>query len=201
MIEVPELLKLHQDMVATWHQQPLCNPFEGVWHLICLQHSFNFELWHEEDKARDTLATDAQIAQVKRSIDRLNQCRNDYIEKIDDWISQYLIQKQICASVGASLRTETPGSAIDRLSIMSLRIYHYHEQCVRQDTATEHQHKVEQRLAVCKQQLADLSVALAALLDDIVTGNVQHRTYRQLKMYNDPSLNPYLSGTARSGLT
>jgi hypothetical protein len=90
------------------------------------------------------------------------------------------------------LNTETPGSAIDRLSIMSLRIYHLKEQLDRADIDQAHIDKVSHRLAVCGLQFADLSNSLAELLADIYAGSKRHKTYRQMKMYNDPSLNPYL---------
>lgn len=100
----------------------------------------------------------------------------------------------------AKLNTETPGSVIDRLSILSLRSYHYQEQLERVDAGPEHQRMVAERLECCQRQFADLAFGLQELIDDIFAGRKRHQTYRQLKMYNDPSLNPVLDGDG-SGLS
>jgi len=164
--------------------------------LVCTQHEHNHRLWHEEDKARSPTATDGEIANVKRAIDKLNQARNDMIEKLDDALTDVLRQADITAEAEAPINTETPGSAIDRLSIMALRLYHYREQMQREDADAEHNQRVETRIALCQQQHSDLSNSLQQLLDNIFAGKKQHKTYRQMKMYNDPTLNPaiYQSG-------
>lgn len=192
MIDVDEVLALHESTVALWHQQAIANTYAGWLNLVCQQHIFNFELWHQEDIARSPNVTDAQIATVKRAIDRLNQARNDHIEKLDDWITEQLAAKGIVAKPDARQNTETPGSAIDRLSIMSLRLFHYEEQLQRDDVNEEHTQKMHVRIALCRAQKTDLSQSLRELLQDIVAGAKRHKTYRQMKMYNDPSLNPYL---------
>ena len=191
MFDVKAITELHREAVARWHQQSIDNCWDGLLGIVSKQHSLNFLLWHQEDIARSPDAGDAEIAEVKRTIDRLNQQRNDWIEKIDDWISQYLQDRGIGTSEDAPLNTETPGSAIDRLSILSLRIYHYEEQ-QRRDAAPQHLESVRGKLSVCWTQHADLSRSLADLADDIANGRKRHKTYRQLKMYNDPTLNPYL---------
>lgn len=192
MIDVDAVLELHKSTVERWHSQSIENHYEGVMHGVCQQHIFNFELWHQEDIARSKDVTDEQIATVKREIDRLNQARNDHIEQIDDWISDEITRRQIVPQENARLNTETSGSAIDRLSIMSLRLYHYREQLERQDVDQSHVEKVQARIALCEQQRADLSQSLRELLEDIASGQRVHKTYRQMKMYNDPTLNPYL---------
>lgn len=186
---VKSLTDLQIDTVDRWHREPIDNPHDGLESLVCQQHQFNYRLWHEEDKARDPSATDAKIAEVKRSIDKLNQARNDMIEKIDDAITAMLDAAGIQAA-DAAVNTETAGSAIDRLSIMSLRLFHYAEQRDRAGADDTHRAKVAQRITLCQQQHADLSNSLQELFDDIFAGRKQHRTYRQMKMYNDPSLNP-----------
>jgi hypothetical protein len=188
--DVAELTQLQIDTVQLWHQQPIDNPYEGIKGLVCTQHEHNYRLWHEEDKARSPTATDEQIASVKRAIDKLNQARNDMIEKVDDALTEVLHQANITADNNAPINTETPGSAIDRLSIMALRLYHYREQLEREDADADHRQKVADRITLCQQQHADLSHSLQQLLDDVFAGRKLHKTYRQMKMYNDPSLNP-----------
>ncbi|MEO8271893.1 MAG: DUF4254 domain-containing protein [Aureliella sp.] len=195
MIDVQEVLKLHEQTVALWHQQPIQNDCQGVLHLVCQQHIFNYELWHQEDIARSSEVSDAEIANVKRAIDRFNQARNDHIEKLDDWLTEQLQQQQIRPAAGALQNTETVGSAIDRLSIMALRLYHYREQLDRTDADDQHLVKVRERIALCEEQRRDLSRSLDELQCAILSGERIHKTYRQMKMYNDPSLNPYLYRT------
>lgn len=192
MLDVDTILLLHSSTTQQWHLQPIDNHYSLPYELICQQHAFNFQLWHQEDRARDPNATDTEIAHVKRAIDRLNQSRNDTIEKIDDWLSDRLAEQTIEILPTARQNSETVASVIDRLSILALRIYHYEEQLHRLGTSQHHHLMVQQRIAVCQQQLKDLSGSLQELLTDIQQGRVRHRTYRQLKMYNDSSLNPYL---------
>ena len=192
MIKVENIVKLQTDTVERWHQEAIDNPYQGFESKICQQHSFNYQLWHEEDIARSRDVTDAEIARVKRSIDGLNQQRNDWIEKVDDEITIAVEQAGVVVDANTPMNTETPGSTIDRLSILSLRIYHLKEQLERDNVSQEHLDSVQQKIAICLLQQDELSNALQQLLDDIFAGNKKHRTYRQLKMYNDPALNPYL---------
>jgi hypothetical protein len=192
MIDVDEIMRLHASTVAKWHSQPVVNESSGFLGLVCQQHLYNFELWHQEDIARSRDVADGQIAEVKRRIDKLNQQRNDAIEKLDDAISAMLLESQIEARPGARQNTETPGSAIDRLSIMSLRLYHYEEQIERSDVDVSHLDRVGQRIQMCREQQRDLGQALRELLADIFAGEKRHKTYRQMKMYNDATLNPFL---------
>lgn len=192
MFNVDEILELQHDTVALWHQQPIANPYEGWLQVVCQQHQYNYELWHQEDIARSRDVDDQTIAGVKRAIDRLNQLRNDWIEKLDDWITDRLNEDNIVPSESARQNTETPGSCIDRLSILALRLYHLREQLERTDVDQSHVDKVSQRLAIGEAQRRDLSQGLRELLEDLFTGKKRHRTYRQMKMYNDPTMNPYL---------
>ena len=197
MIDVAEVVDLHRAMVVRWHEQDVDNPQEGFLELVCRQFSFNFLLWHEEDIARSPDVGDKKIAEVKRKIDGYNQNRNDWIEKLDDWFTEQLEANGIVAEEGAAMNTETPGSVIDRLSIMALRIYHMQEQVERDDATEQHREAVRHKLAVCMLQLDELAAALQHLLANIEGGNVRHRTYRQFKMYNDPTMNPYLYKAAQ----
>ncbi len=203
MHSVKEIVEMQIGCVARWHRESIDNPYmEGgvgvsLFATVCQQHQFNYLLWHEEDIARSRDVSDAKIAEVKRNIDRFNQARNDWIEKIDDWITANLEEKSIQSLAGAKLNTETPGSAMDRLSIMALRIYHLDEQLARQDSDQQHLEKVSKRLVICRLQQKDLAQSLDELLLDIYSGVKRHRTYRQMKMYNDPTLNPYLYGRGK----
>jgi hypothetical protein len=194
---VQRITTLHGETVSRWHTDSPDNKYDGLLGVVCQQHQYNFLLWHEEDIARSPDVSDRRIAAVKRSIDRYNQQRNDWIEKIDEALIELLSAEAILPREAARLNTETPGSAIDRLSIMSLRIYHFGEQLDREGADCEHRTKVQERLNRCRLQHADLSQALTELLDDIWSGRKVLKVYRQMKMYNDPTLNPYLYRSQR----
>ena len=192
MIDVAQITELHRTTVDVWHSQAVSNAYSGFLGSVCEQHKYNFLLWHEEDIARSPDVGDERIAAVKRAIDRYNQQRNDGIEKLDDFLVQELGHRGIAAQPGAPLNTETPGSAIDRLSILALRIYHMEEQVRRGDASPEHRAKAQARLIILNEQRADLAGSLDELLSDIFAGRKRLKIYRQFKMYNDPTLNPYL---------
>jgi hypothetical protein len=187
---VESVLLLHQETVARWHREPTSNPFQDLLGVVCQQHEYNFLLWHEEDLARSPDASDNRIAKVKRAIDGYNQLRNDWIERIDEALLGQLAAAGAVPRSGARLNTETPGSAVDRLSIMALRIFHLEEQLERDDVGPQHVEKVTARLDRCRTQRADLGQSLAELLEDLLAGRKLLKVYRQLKMYNDPTLNP-----------
>jgi hypothetical protein len=197
-IDVAEIVELQRATVAEWHRESPANSYQGFLHLVCAQHQFNFLLWHEEDVARSPDVGDQRIAAVKRAIDRYNQQRNDAIEKLDDALVAELEKRGVRPASDAPLNTETPGSTIDRLSILALRLYHMEEQAARSDTTVEHQAKVRGRLEVLYEQHRDLAASLGQLLQDIFAGRKRLKVYRQFKMYNDPSLNPYLYQAGRS---
>ena len=179
-------------LVAHWHDFEVEHSEEGLRGRICDLHRFNFLLWHEEDIARSPHVTDGRIAQVKRAIDRYNQARNDAIEKVDDCLIAQLAARGIVAGSDAPAATETPGAAIDRLSILELRRYHMREQAERRDATEEHRAKAAGRLEILDLQREHLIAALDRLLGEIFAGERPLRVFRQMKMYNDPSLNPYL---------
>lgn len=187
-----QITELHRQTVCRWHQAPVDNPYTGLLAAVCEQHQYNYLLWHEEDIARSPDVGDQRIAEVKRAIDRYNQQRNDAIERVDEGLLQMLSAANVRPQTGARLNTETPGAAIDRLSIMALRIYHLEEQLDRQDVDANHHKKVDERLSRCRVQLADLVWSLGELLEDLQSGVKQLKVYRQMKMYNDATLNPYL---------
>ena len=192
MIDVGEITDLHARTVALWHTSEVRNDSSGFWQLVCQQHLYNYLLWHEEDIARSPNVSDERIAAVKRAIDRYNQQRNDAIEQLDGYLMNELAQRKIVPSPGAPQNTETPGSAIDRRSILSLRRYHMQEQADRTDATEEHRAKARDRLIILAEQHADLSRSLSELLADIFAGRKRMKVYFQFKMYNDPTMNPYL---------
>ncbi len=200
MLDLNQITALHARCTKLWHREPIDNPYAGVLALVCDQFRFNFLLWHEEDRARCPQASDATIAAVKRSIDKLNQQRNDAIEQLDDWLGAELAHRGIAPPDGALQNTETLGSTIDRLGILALRIYHLREQLERPDATPAHRERVGQKLYVATLQHDELSRSAQELAGDLAAGRKRHHTYRQLKMYNDPALNPYLAGQAPSGL-
>ena len=185
-------------LVARWHEVDPAHTEEGLRGRICDLHRFNFLLWHEEDIARSPDVTDARIAAVKRAIDRYNQARNDAIEKLDDWLIGELAARAITAPADAPAATETPGAAIDRLSILELRRYHMREQVERADATAEHRGKAADKLVVLDAQRAHLVAAIDRLLGEIFTGQRPLRVFRQMKMYNDPTMNPYLYNAVKA---
>jgi hypothetical protein len=199
---VSEIVAIQREAVDRWHRLPpdsIDPSSSGLFALVLEQHRFNYLLWHEEDIARCPDVPDKRIAAVKRAIDRYNQQRNDAIERIDEWLIQWLASAGVLPRADARLNTETPGAAIDRLSIMSLRIYHLEEQLARGDVDQSHVAKVEERLNRCRLQQADLAQSLVELLTDVYAGRKLLKVYRQMKMYNDPTLNPYLYGNRKAG--
>lgn len=157
---------------------------------ILAQHHANFDLWHQEDMARDMSATAENIATVKHAIDRLNQSRNDLVEEIDEALLN-AIPNQNCS---APLNSEPPGLIIDRLSILALKIYHTREEAQRETATNAHRHRNEYRLAILEEQREDLADCLDALWKQVLAGERRFKLYRQMKMYNDPQLNPVLYG-------
>lgn len=173
-----------------WHQDYLIKfpPVDYVLLRILNQHHVNFDLWHTEDKARATNASDSDIANVKRQIDKLNQQRNDLIEQIDEDIIKLLPE----VKSDAKMNSETPGNLIDRLSILSLKVYHMNEQTTRMDVNEDHRERCKEKLLILVRQRLDLTNCLQELLGDLNNGHKRLRLYKQFKMYNSPELNPQI---------
>ncbi len=163
---------------------------------ILSQHLRNFRLWHVEDEARRRDVPDAVIAECKRRIDRLNQERNDRMEKVDVLLLR-LLAPLLPPDPAPTLNTESPGMAVDRLSILSLKIWHMDEQTRRGDADEAHRERCRSKLMVLRHQRADLERALADLLREFAAGTKRPKPYFQFKMYNDPSLNPRLYGAGK----
>jgi hypothetical protein len=193
MLDLPQILRVHDAANEHGHDPllPAPHPASPLQELILAQHKANFDLWHEEDKARDPDASDATIVAVKRSIDRLNQRRNDLVEQIDLALLDAGPQNE-----RAPLHSETPGLIIDRLSILSLKLFHTEEQLHR--GSAEHRAANQLRLLQLSEQRADLASCLARLWAEVAAGQRRFKLYRQLKMYNDPALNPVLYGKSRA---
>jgi hypothetical protein len=195
MPSLPSIPALHDEYTANWHKQPDLTRGSGLEALIVEQHRQNFALWHEEDRARSRLASAEQLAQTKRNIDAINQTRNDLVEKIDRELLQQLENEGI--HVRGQLHSETPGMIIDRLSILSLKIFHTREQIERTGVSQGHAERNRERLEVLQQQRQDLADCLDTLWQDFEHGRRRFKLYRQLKMYNDPDLNPEIYGSAK----
>ena len=195
MFKASELLEQQLNEVVQWHvkaPEPDYVEASDFPNLVSMQHYVNFELWHQEDMARDPDAPDSKIAAVKRAIDVLNQRRNDMIEQMDQYLLDALQSKNIKYTADAEMNSETPGSIIDRLSINALKIYHMDEEIQRLDVTDEHRKKCSGKLSVLQDQRNDLKKNLETLLADLSSGKKRLKVYQQMKMYNDENLNPVL---------
>ena len=195
MFKASELLEQQLNEVVQWHvkaPEPDYVEASDFPNLVSMQHYVNFELWHQEDMARDPDAPDSKIAAVKRAIDVLNQRRNDMIEQMDQYLLDALQSKNIKYTSDAEMNSETPGSIIDRLSINALKIYHMDEEIQRLDVTDEHRKKCSGKLSVLQDQRNDLKKSLETLLADLSSGKKRLKVYQQMKMYNDENLNPVL---------
>ena len=173
---------------------PINNPYErgSIEHKLYLKCWIDTVQWHLEDIIRDPHIDPMEALQLKRRIDRSNQDRTDLVEQIDSYFRQLYADVQV--QEDATINTESPAWAVDRLSILALKIYHMREQVERDDASQEHREKCDAKLRVLLEQQVDLSTAIDQLLDDISNGRKYMKVYRQMKMYNDPSTNPILYG-------
>lgn len=171
---------------------PINNPYERdtIENRLYLKCWIDTVQWHYEDLIRDPHIDPIAALQLKRRIDQSNQDRTDLVEQIDSYFRQYYSDVKVLDN--ATINTESPAWAIDRLSILALKIYHMKEQADRTDASDEHRQKCQAKLNVLLEQQVDLSTAIDQLLDDIQAGRKYMKVYRQMKMYNDPSTNPVL---------
>ena len=166
------------------------NPFEGIEALLYHKSWIDTVQWHLEDIIRDPNINPVDALVIKRRIDKSNQDRTDMVEKVDDWFWNYFGTNNDLSC--GKINTESPAWVIDRLSILALKVYHMQEQVDRTDADAAHTDKVQEKLNVLLEQKRDLSLAFNQLIDDVNEGRKYMKVYRQMKMYNDESLNPVL---------
>ncbi len=196
MIEAAAITGLQDECAKRWHASSGSTAAreENEWlQAVERQHRANFDLWHIEDEARAPGATDTDLARVKRRVDETNQRRNDLTEELDRILLAWLEERGLPRD-GAPLNSESPGLIIDRLSILALKIYHTREEAGREDAPQGHAERNRDRLEILEQQRADLAGCLDALWYETLAGTRRFKMYRQLKMYNDPALNPAIYG-------
>lgn len=190
---------IFNQVIADYHKNdhvdtPIRNPYalRSIEYYLYLKNWIDTVQWHLEDIIRDPNIDPVEALKIKRRIDKSNQDRTDLVELIDSYfLDKY---KDVEILPDASINTESPAWAIDRLSILALKIYHMREQAERKDSTPGHHESCQQKLNILLEQQIDLSTAIDQLLADIEAGRKYMKVYKQMKMYNDPSLNPVLYG-------
>lgn len=170
----------------------ISNPYKqpDIEYFLYLKNWIDTVQWHYEDIIRDPNINPVDALVLKRKIDKSNQDRTDLVEMIDSYfLDKY---RNVEIKENATINTESPAWAIDRLSILALKIYHMHEETERKDTSDTHRDECTKKLNILLEQQKDLSLAIDTLITDIETGDKYMKVYKQMKMYNDPSLNPVL---------
>lgn len=172
--------------------QPIENPYEkgSIEHLLYAKNWVDTVQWHYEDIIRDPQIDPVAALVLKRKIDASNQVRTDMVEYIDSYfLDKY---KEIQVKPNAKINTESPAWAMDRLSILALKIYHMHEEATRENASTDHRAKCQTKLDVLLEQKQDMYTSISQLIEDIENGEKFMKVYKQMKMYNDDDLNPVL---------
>ncbi len=190
---------IFEQSIADYHihdniDQPIQNPYQAgtIEHDLYLKNWIDAVQWHFEDVIRDPQIDPKEALVLKRRIDKSNQDRTDLVERIDSYFLTKYRDVKVCDD--ATINTESPAWAIDRLSILALKIYHMREQVERADASEEHRQTCQKKLDVLLEQRKDLSSAIDQLIADIEAGRKYMKVYKQMKMYNDPSTNPVLYG-------
>jgi hypothetical protein len=200
MLQATDCNAIFQRCIDDYHQHdhvdaPLQNPFptEGINALLYAKSWIDTVQWHLEDIIRMPTIEPEKALLIKRRIDKSNQDRTDVVEKLDDYFLDQF--KHVTPRPATRINSETPAWLLDRMSILMLKIYHMNEQTQRADAGADHLKKVKDKLAVLLEQKSDMQLAFDELMEDIATGSRRFKVYRQMKMYNDASLNPMLYGT------
>ncbi len=191
--------QIFNESIRRYHQDdqvdtPIQNPYppQSIEYFLYKKNWIDTVQWHLEDIIRDPNIDPRAALVLKRRIDKSNQDRTDLVELIDSYFLEKYRETAICPD--ATLNTESPAWAIDRLSILALKIYHMQQETDRQDTTPAHRAECEQKLHILLEQQKDLSTAIEQLIQDIGAGHKYMKVYKQMKMYNDPELNPVLYG-------
>lgn len=191
--------KLFDGVIVDYHKTDdvdavMVNPFKAqtIESVLYLKNWIDTVQWHLEDIIRNPEIDPVEALAIKRRIDKSNQDRTDLVERIDS----YFLEKYASVKVkpSAVINTESPAWAIDRLSILALKIYHMRNEVERTDVSAEHKAACQKKLDVLLEQREDLSSAIDQLIKDIKNGDRYMKVYKQMKMYNDPNLNPILYG-------
>jgi len=192
-MKAEEINGIFRESITDYHLQDHVDAvrpekYEGLKELLYLKNWIDTVQWHLEDIIRDPAIDPAELVAIKRRIDASNQHRTDTVEQIDEWIFNSL--EGIQPSGNAKLNSETPAWLLDRMSILQLKIYHFAEQLERKDAGESHLASVRQKLYVLQVQEEDLALAYNELMSDLRSGQKYMKLYKQMKMYNDPNLNP-----------
>ncbi len=197
MMKAAQYNQLFDEVIKKYHvidevDQPFENPFDSksFEHLLYRKNWIDTVQWHYEDIIRLPNIDPAEALVLKRKIDASNQDRTDMVEYIDSYFLEKF--KNVTVKEGAKINSETPAWAIDRLSILALKIYHMREEATRESASEEHREKCQEKLNVLLEQRVDLSTAIDDLLNDFATGEKYVKVYKQMKMYNDADTNPML---------
>ena len=189
--------KLFDEVIKKYHvidnvDQPFANPFDknSFEHLLYRKNWIDTVQWHYEDIIRLPNIDPIEAITLKRKIDASNQDRTDMVEFIDSYFLKKF--KDVVVKEGAKINSETPAWAIERLSILALKIYHMNEEATRESASNDHRAKCQEKLNVLLEQRVDLSTAIDDLLNDFSTGEKFMKVYKQMKMYNDEDTNPML---------
>ncbi|MFN4086334.1 MAG: DUF4254 domain-containing protein [Spirosomataceae bacterium] len=198
-----DINSIFKQAIERYHQtdhvdapRPTPFPNHTLESLLFLKNWIDTVQWHLEDIIRSPDILPENLVQIKRRIDASNQERTDVVEQIDEWIYQKF--QSIPAQPQAKLNSETPAWLLDRMSILQLKIYHFEEQTQRLDISEQHLHSVQHKLAILREQENDLAFAFDDLMEDLSCGRKIMKLYKQMKMYNDPNLNPVLYGKKES---
>lgn len=202
MMFTEKAIDIFRNTVEEYHvsddvNRPSPNPYAAgtLEYLLCEKNWTDAVQWHLEDIVRDPDIEPRYALEIKRRIDALNQYRTDTVEYIDSYFLQKYADVRVLPD--ARINTETPAWAVDRLSILQLKIYHMRCEAERADASDEHRAACRRKLDTLLEQQRDLATAIEELLDDIASGRKYMKTYKQMKMYNDPSLNPVLYGNGK----